>query len=114
MLSRIATKAGADRVLAEMSPDDTAAALRLLKVLEECRQMNPAEAEDWRRRIEGWARFNAVQTWAAASSQGGEPFTSAAFSVRPGDPCSHRRRSLSPPPALVPMLRASSVNCDAA
>ena len=42
-------------------PDDTAAALRLLKVLEECRQMDAAEAEAWRRRITGWARFNAVE-----------------------------------------------------
>ena len=49
-----------DRVIAEMSPDDTAAALRLLKVLEECRQMSPTEAEEWRRRITGWAGFNGV------------------------------------------------------
>ena len=49
-----------DRVIASMSPDDTAAALRLLKVLEECRQIDPTEAEAWRRRITGWARFNAV------------------------------------------------------
>lgn len=42
-------------LLASMSPADTAAALRLLKVLEECRQMSPIEAEAWRRRIEGWA-----------------------------------------------------------
>jgi len=41
-------------------PDDTAAALRLLKVLVECRQMDPSDAEEWRRRIEGWARFNVV------------------------------------------------------
>ena len=43
-----------------MSPDDTVAVLRLLEVLEECRQIDPAEAEAWRRRITGWARFNAV------------------------------------------------------
>jgi len=49
-----------DRVLASMSPDDTAAALRLLKVLEECRQMSPTGAEEWRRRITGWAGFNDV------------------------------------------------------
>ena len=54
-----------DRVIASMSPDDTAAALRLLKVLEECRQMGPIEAEAWRRRIAGWARFNAVEAEAA-------------------------------------------------
>jgi len=48
-----------DCVLASMSPDDTAAALRLLKVLEERRQMDSAEAEAWRR-ITGWGRFNAV------------------------------------------------------
>jgi hypothetical protein len=35
-----------DRVIASMSPDDTAAALRLLKVLEECLQMSPTEAEE--------------------------------------------------------------------
>jgi hypothetical protein len=50
-----------DSVIASMSPDDTGAALRLLKVLEECRQMSPTEAESWRRRITGWARFNAVE-----------------------------------------------------
>jgi hypothetical protein len=55
-----------DCVLASMSPDDTAAALRLLKVLEECRQMGPAEAEAWRRRITGWARFNEVGAEASA------------------------------------------------
>ena len=49
-----------DRVIAEMSPGDTVAALRLLKVLEECRQMSPAEADAWRRRLTGWARFNQV------------------------------------------------------
>ena len=43
-----------DRVFASMSPDDTVAALRLLKVLEECRQMDSTEAEEWRRRIAGW------------------------------------------------------------
>lgn len=36
-----------DRVLASMSPNDNAAAaLRLLKVLEECGQMSPTEAEE--------------------------------------------------------------------
>ena len=49
-----------DRVIASMSPADTVAALRLLKVLEECRQMDSTEAEEWRRRIMGWARFNQV------------------------------------------------------
>lgn len=49
-----------DRVIAAMSSDETAAALRLLKVLDECRQMDPREAEAWRRRIPGWGRFNAV------------------------------------------------------
>jgi hypothetical protein len=56
-----------DCVLASMSPDDTAAALRLLKVLEECRQMSPTEAE-WMRRIEGWARFNEVDVEAEPSA----------------------------------------------
>jgi hypothetical protein len=49
-----------DGVLAPTSPDDTAAALRLLKVLVECRQMDPSDAEEWRRRITGWAPFNVV------------------------------------------------------
>jgi hypothetical protein len=56
-----------DDVIASMSPDDTAAALRLLKVLVECRQMDPSDAEEWRRRIEGWARFNAVEPAAEPS-----------------------------------------------
>src|SRR5258706_13587352 len=45
----------------QASPHDTAAALRLLKVLVECRQMDPGDAEEWGRRIEGWARFSAVE-----------------------------------------------------
>ena len=49
-----------DRVLASVSPDDTVAALRLLNVLEEFRLMSAAEAEGWRRRITGWARFDAI------------------------------------------------------
>ena len=52
--------AAMDRVLAPISPDETAAALRLLKVLEEYRQMGPAEAPAWSRRITTWARFNEV------------------------------------------------------
>jgi hypothetical protein len=50
-----------DDVIASMSPDDAAAALRLLKVPVECRQMDPRDAEEWRRRIVGWARFNSVE-----------------------------------------------------
>jgi hypothetical protein len=34
-----------DRLIAEMSSEETAAALRLLKVLEECRRIFPAETE---------------------------------------------------------------------
>ena len=48
-----------DCVLASMSPDDTAAALRLLKVLEECRHLGSAEAEARQRRIMGWAEIDA-------------------------------------------------------
>jgi hypothetical protein len=57
-----------DRVLESMLPDDTAEALRLLKVLVECRQMDPRDADEWRRRITGWARFNAVETEATPSA----------------------------------------------
>ena len=49
-----------DRLIASMSPGDTAAALRLLNVLEECRQISLTAAEKWRRRIKRWARFNEV------------------------------------------------------
>jgi hypothetical protein len=55
-------------VLASLSPDDTAAALRLLKVLEGCGQMTTAEACEWRRRIDGWVRFNAVRAEAEPSA----------------------------------------------
>jgi len=51
-----------------MTPDDTLAALRLLNVLEECHQMTSGEAESWRRRITGWARFNAVGAEAEPSA----------------------------------------------
>jgi hypothetical protein len=57
-----------DDMIASMSPKDTAAALRLLKVLVECRQMGPSDAEEWRRRILGWARFNAVEAKATPSA----------------------------------------------
>jgi hypothetical protein len=57
-----------DRVIASMSPEDAAAALRLLKLLEECGQMKPVEAADWMLRIAGWAWFNAVEAEAAASA----------------------------------------------
>lgn len=57
-----------DRVIAELSPDDAFAALRLLTVLEECGQMHFAEAEVWRRRITGWARFKAVGAEAKPSA----------------------------------------------
>ena len=57
-----------DRVLASMSADDTIAALRSLKVLEECRQMDATEDEEWRRRFTGWARFNAVGATAEPSA----------------------------------------------
>ena len=57
-----------DRVIASMSPDDTAAALRLLKLLEECGQMEWDEAAEWMLRIAGWAWFNAVEAEAAANA----------------------------------------------
>lgn len=57
-----------DRVLASMSPDDTAAALRLLKVLEEGWQIDSTEAENWRQRITGWARFNEVEVEAGPNA----------------------------------------------
>jgi len=56
------------RVLASMSPDDTAAALRLLKVLEECGQMTLIEAGEWRRRITGWARFREMHAETAPNA----------------------------------------------
>ena len=57
-----------DRVIAEMSPDDTAVALRLLKVPEECGEVRPVEAGDWGRRIVGWAAFSSLEVEAAPSA----------------------------------------------
>jgi uncharacterized membrane protein len=57
-----------DQVLAAMSADDVVASLRLLRVLEECRQMDPIEAALWRQRITGWTRFNAVRAEATPSA----------------------------------------------
>jgi hypothetical protein len=57
-----------DQVIAEMSPDDTAAARRLLKVLEECGEMGSAEAERRGQRTVGWAAFNALNVDAAPSA----------------------------------------------
>ena len=45
-----------------------AAALRLLKVLEECRQIDPTEVETWRLRITGWVRLNEVRAEAEPSA----------------------------------------------
>jgi hypothetical protein len=56
-----------DDVIASLSPDNTAAALRLLRVLEDYRQMSPTEAEEWRRRVMAWARFNSVEAKTAPS-----------------------------------------------
>lgn len=50
-----------DRVIASMSPDDTFAALGLLKLLEERGQMQPGEAHDWRRRIVGLVEFRELE-----------------------------------------------------
>lgn len=50
-----------DRLIEWLRPDDTAAVLRLLLVLEECGQMSSIEAAEWRRRIIGWGRFNALE-----------------------------------------------------
>lgn len=61
-----------DDVIASMSPDDTVAALRPLKVLEDCRQVSPAEAEEWRRRITGWARYHVVEAETHMSASGAE------------------------------------------
>jgi len=41
--------------------------MRLLRVLEECRQIDPAEAEGWRRRIMVSARLNAWEEAAQPS-----------------------------------------------
>lgn len=60
--------AAVDRVIASMSPDDTAATQRLLKVLEECRQLNATEAAALRRRITQWARGNAAKAEAEPSA----------------------------------------------
>lgn len=57
-----------DRLIAWLPPEDITAALRLLKVLEDCRQMSPTEAEGWRRRIKGWARFHQVDAETAPNA----------------------------------------------
>ena len=42
-------------------------ALEFVALLEKAGQMTPQEADEWRKRIEGWARFNAVETAAEPS-----------------------------------------------
>ena len=51
-----------DRIAEWLRPHEVQPALNLVGLLEECGQMTPWEAEEWRRRIEGWARFHAVDT----------------------------------------------------
>ena len=70
MFLRIAAMDAMDRVIVSTSPEDTVAALRLLKVLEECRQMRSTEAEAWRRRIMGWARYHGGVGWVRLAALG--------------------------------------------
>ena len=57
-----------DRLAAWLKPEDVEPALRLLTLMEAYGKIGSREAEDWRRRITGWARFNAVEAGAEPSA----------------------------------------------
>ena len=61
----------AARVVASMSPDDTATARRVLKVLEECGRIQSAEATEWRcpmpRSPESVEADGAIRRWGTLS-----------------------------------------------
>jgi hypothetical protein len=50
-----------DRVTAEFKPTGVFAALRLLEVLEDRGRIRAREADEWRRKIVAWMRFNEVE-----------------------------------------------------
>ena len=56
-----------DEWIGWLRPDGIRLALHLLDVMEKFGQIGPVHAAEWRRRIEGWARFNAVGTEAEPS-----------------------------------------------
>lgn len=58
----------ADRLASWLRPDDVEPALRLLYLFEQHGGIGPREAEEWRRRITAWARFNEVGAEAAWSA----------------------------------------------
>jgi hypothetical protein len=47
-----------DRLAAWLRPEDVEPALRLLSLFEQHGRIDPSEAEERRRRITAWARFN--------------------------------------------------------
>jgi hypothetical protein len=49
-----------DRLAAWLRPQDVEPALRLLALFESQKRIDPREAEEWRKRITAWARFNRV------------------------------------------------------
>jgi hypothetical protein len=50
-----------DRLAERLRPDEIKPAFELVALLEQCGQMTPEEADEWRRRIEGWAKYHAVE-----------------------------------------------------
>ena len=50
-----------DDIVAWLKPGEIPAALRLLSVMEEFGQIRAEEAAEWRRRIEAWGRYQAVE-----------------------------------------------------
>ena len=57
-----------DEILRWMTPSEVPEALRLLEQFETHGQMPADEANEWRRRIEGWARFHTMKCGTAPSA----------------------------------------------
>jgi hypothetical protein len=49
-----------DRIAEWLRPDEIQPALNLVELLEKSGQMSADDANEWRRRIEAWARYHAV------------------------------------------------------
>ena len=49
-----------DRIAEWLGPDEVHPALNLVELLENSGQMSVDEANEWRRKIDGWAKFHAV------------------------------------------------------
>jgi hypothetical protein len=51
-----------DRIAAQLTPEEIQPALEFVALLEKAGQMTAQEAEEWRKRIAGWARYRELES----------------------------------------------------